>query len=146
MKTLLFLCTGNYYRSRFAEYYFRHLCPLRGLPWRVDSRGLQLDHRNPGPLSAHTRHECLRLQIEVGPERMPLPLELGDLEAADLVVAVKETEHRPLMRRKFPDWEERIEYWEVHDIDCAPPHVALPQLRLRVEELADRLASAPRPV
>ena len=39
-KRVLFLCTGNYYRSRFAEILFNQLAPTRGLNWRADSRGL----------------------------------------------------------------------------------------------------------
>jgi protein-tyrosine phosphatase len=30
-KIMLFLCTGNYYRSRFAELLFNHLAKQRGL-------------------------------------------------------------------------------------------------------------------
>ncbi len=37
---LLFLCTGNYYRSRFAELLFNHLAAQVGLDWRADSRGV----------------------------------------------------------------------------------------------------------
>ena len=40
MKTLLFLCTGNYYRSRYAEELFNHRAAPAGLNWRAQSRGL----------------------------------------------------------------------------------------------------------
>src|SRR4051812_12382323 len=55
MKTVLFLCTGNYYRSRFAEVVFNTLAGRAGLPWRAESRGLALELgvNNVGPLSAH---------------------------------------------------------------------------------------------
>jgi hypothetical protein len=39
-KIMLFLCTGNYYRSRFAELLFNHLAKQRGLDWQATSRGL----------------------------------------------------------------------------------------------------------
>ena len=38
-KTVLFLCTGNYYRSRFAEVLFNSLAGKMGLPWKASSRG-----------------------------------------------------------------------------------------------------------
>ncbi len=51
--TILFLCTGNYYRSRFAEILFNRLAKSRGLSWKAESRGLALDLAtdNVGPIS-----------------------------------------------------------------------------------------------
>src|SRR5207237_8142809 len=42
-KTVLFLCTGNYYRSRFAEVLFNSVAGKMGLPWGASSRGLALE-------------------------------------------------------------------------------------------------------
>ena len=49
--TVLFLCTGNYFRSRFAEVLFNSVPGTMGLPWRVSSRGLALVRgvNNVGP-------------------------------------------------------------------------------------------------
>ena len=43
MKTVLFLSTGNYYRSRFAEILFNSIAPRYGLPWKAESRGLGVE-------------------------------------------------------------------------------------------------------
>jgi protein-tyrosine phosphatase len=37
-KTVLFLCTGNYYRSRYAEIYFNSVASKMELPWKATSR------------------------------------------------------------------------------------------------------------
>ena len=37
-KGVLFLCTGNYYRSRFAEVLFNSVAGQMGLPWRAHRR------------------------------------------------------------------------------------------------------------
>ena len=140
MKTVLFLCTGNYYRSRFAELYFRHLAAQQhGLDWRADSRGLRLHAGNVGPISAHTITECQRLGIS--PELCRWPLELAeiDLAAATITVAVKEAEHRPLIRKNFPAWEHRVEYWDIHDVDFTTADEALPLLRRQVDLLFQKL-------
>ena len=42
MSTVLFLCSANYYRSRFAEHFFNWLAEINGMPWRADSRGLMV--------------------------------------------------------------------------------------------------------
>ena len=53
MYKLLFLCTGNYYRSRFAELLFNAMAATHALPWQAFSRGLALDKgvNNIGPMS-----------------------------------------------------------------------------------------------
>lgn len=140
MPTVLFLCTGNYYRSRFAEIYFNWLTGRRPSAWRADSRGLALDPANAGPLSIHARNGLARLGIPL-PESLRLPgdLTLQDLDRADLVIAVKEAEHRPLLERRFPDWTERVQYWHIHDIDFATPDEALPVLERHVFKLVEDL-------
>lgn len=55
-------------------------------------------------------------------------------------MALKEAEHRPLMRERHPEWAGRVEYWAVHDVDLAPPDAALPEIEERVRELIARLA------
>ena len=52
---ILFLCSGNYYRSRFAELLFNHLAQENDLEWSADSRGIiAAASRNPGPISQAT--------------------------------------------------------------------------------------------
>jgi protein-tyrosine phosphatase len=143
MQTVLFLCTGNYYRSRFSEIYFNWHAPSRGLPWRAVSRGLALDPANVGPISRNTlkRLELLQIPWPVEP-RFPLDVAAEDLAGAALVIALKESEHRPLLERRFPHWVARTEYWQIDDVDCALPDQALPLLERRLDALLERLARA----
>ena len=61
-KTVLFLCTGNYYRSRFAEVLFNSVAGKMGLAWQASSRGLALERgvNNVGPIDARPRRHVLR--------------------------------------------------------------------------------------
>ncbi len=140
MKSVLFLCTGNYYRSRFAEIFFNHHAEQRGLPWRASSRGLALNPLNVGPISQYTIE---RLTVHGIPldadQRFPIDVTQQDFAAAFHVVAVKEAEHRPLIRSRFPTILERVEFWHVHDVDCAGPDVAMPHLERKVFGLMKRL-------
>src|SRR5271165_5168046 len=43
MQVVLFLCTGNYYRSRFAEEMFNFLAPVKCPGWTAVSRGIAVD-------------------------------------------------------------------------------------------------------
>jgi protein-tyrosine phosphatase len=53
--------------------------------------------------------------------RSPLPVTDADFAAADRVIAVKAAEHRVIIEREFAAWRDRVEYWQVHDLDCATP-------------------------
>ena len=145
-KQVLFLCTANYYRSRFAEHLFNWLAVGADLDWRAASRGLAVDGwNNIGEISRFAVEALQQRGIPLhGNHRFPEPLAEQDLEQSQLVVAVKEAEHRRLMAEQFPRWTDRIEYWHIHDIDCAPPEDALPALEQHVRALAQRLGAADR--
>jgi protein-tyrosine phosphatase len=143
LRTVIFVCTANFYRSRFSEYLFNYLAERQGLGWQATSRGLQtwmVD--GEGPISEFTIDRLREQGIPLDAERFPIPLSEADLESADLVVAVKEAEHRPMMRQQFPAWEDRIQYWHVDDLDCATPDEALPVCQKCVQSLVERLAAA----
>lgn len=142
MKTILFLCSANYYRSRFAEHFFNHLAERRQVPWRADSCGLDVERWGDIGDISHFAAEALEERgIPLDrPLRRPRQVCLDDFGEADLVVAVKEAEHRAMMTAQFPQWANRIEYWQIDDLDCATPDDALPELESRISDLVDRLA------
>src|SRR5437764_6709434 len=96
-KTILFLCTGNYYRSRFAEALFNSVAGRLGLPWRATSRGLALERgvHNVGPMAASAIKALEALGVCAGDDcaRLPAQVTTDDLEWADRVVALKQDEH-----------------------------------------------------
>lgn len=146
-KRVLFLCTGNYYRSRYAEELFNHLMATSGLNWEATSRALALERgkNNIGPMSPSTIAALAADKVPVAAAaRMPAACTEADLAGADLIVAVKEAEHRVLLAERFAKWEDRATYWHVHDVDEAHPNDALAELKHLVTQLAHRLALAER--
>jgi len=137
--TVLFICTGNFYRSRFAEAVFNYYADLMGLEWRAFSRGLAPD-MVLGELSPRTRDALLARGISLGyTGATKALLTENDLEAADRVIALKESEHRLLMRRQFPDWVDCIEYWQFSDLDYFGPMDMLSRIELAVTDLLDEI-------
>src|SRR5271157_3367482 len=110
-KNLLFLCTGNYYRSRFAEILFNSVATKMGLPWQATSRGLALERgvNNIGPMaaSAVTALEALGVIADDAVARFPMQVTINDFQEADRVVALKQAEHLPLLQERFPAWVEK---------------------------------------
>src|SRR5438093_978531 len=140
-KTVLFLCTGNYYRSRFAEVLFNSVAGKMGLPWRASSRGLALERgvHNVGPMavSAVKALEARGLRGTADLARLPAQATADDLERAAWIVALKEAEHLPLQHERFPSWAEKVEFWQVDD---APE--ALAMIEREIMDLAARLIGA----
>ena len=134
-KTILFLCTGNYYRSRFAEILFNSVATRMGLPWQATSCGLALERgvNNIGPMAVSALEDLTKRGLRV-PTRMPVQATAKDFEQADWVVALKEDEHLPLLRERFPDWGSKVEFWHVDDV----PDI-FPLIEREVMDLAARL-------
>ena len=143
-KIVLFICTGNYYRSRFAELLFNSNARRVQLGWRATSRGLALElGNNIGPISPHafSRLRARGVALDYANLRSPLPLAQDDLARADRVIALKREEHLPLITQRFPQWVSRIEYWQVDDLDLAAPDEALGTIEENVTTLIGRLSA-----
>jgi protein-tyrosine phosphatase len=140
---VLFICTGNYYRSRFAEALFNHHACGRNLAWRAVSRGLAI-HLVTGDLSPFAAQALEQRAVELrhtAPIRIPLCE--ADLREARLRIALREREHRPLLARAFPDWEPHVRFWDVADADELAPDDALRRIEEQVLALLDELAGGP---
>jgi protein-tyrosine phosphatase len=145
MKKILFLCTGNYFRSRFAEELFNHRAAAARIDWQAQSRALAIE-RLVGVSDRISPLALLGLKergfVARAPERLPRQCVHADFETVHHVVAVNEPEHRPLMVERFPRWEERIEYWKISDADIQPWNMALSAIDEQVDVLLGRFLAS----
>ena len=113
-----------------------------GLNWRAQSRGLRLNPDNVGPISGDTVAWLRQHGAEL-PKTLRLPMSVSevDLDGADHIVAIKKAEHLPLLQAQFPKYVDRVEFWNVHDLDCAGPDEALHNLEREVLRLMERMCS-----
>lgn len=142
MNRLLFLCTGNYYRSRFAAALFNSLATRCRLVWRADSRGLALEFAggNIGPMSSVAIATLEAKGVDCpSTKRFPKAVSEVDFQGANLIIALDELEHRPMMRERFPEWENKIVYWLVHDLDQWDAETALASIETLVSRLVEEL-------
>lgn len=141
---VLFLCTGNYYRSRFAELLFNHWATARDLPWVADSRALALELGiyNVGPISSYTLAGLHQRAIRVPPQmRDPQQVQESDLHEATLVIALDRQEHQRYVEERLPGWTDRVYYWEVADLHLMTASDALARIESQVMTLLDTLAT-----
>jgi protein-tyrosine phosphatase len=103
-----------------AEEIFNHRAHHLKLDWRASSCALAIERgdENVGPISDHTLTALSKLCVPVRARpRFPIACTEQALESANLVIAMKEAEHRPLVETKFQAWADRVVYWHVHDLD-----------------------------
>jgi protein-tyrosine phosphatase len=67
--------------------------------------------------------------------RYPMPCTLADFDQAQVVIALKEAEHQPLLERRFAEKADRVTYWHVGDIDVAKPTDAIAMIDRLVRDL-----------
>jgi protein-tyrosine phosphatase len=153
---VLFLCTGNFYRSRVAEALFRSL-PDSG--WTAMSRGLSVT----GGLRGLAPEASFFLEAQAIPfdPRDPLPLLVDELIAADHIVLLNHSEHEPMIARDFGAvyrkllGRDAVTRWNIFDLPprkvpwsremppSQPAVSALEHIRFAVESLARWLPRIP---
>jgi len=136
-KYVLFLCTGNYYRSRFAEIYFNH--KAKNTNWVAFSRGLNLDSRNYGEISSIAVRELSKLGISVGKQLHPQKAESEDLKKADIIVGLNEDEHKEIIEKKFSEFKEKVIYWNIADIFEQDSSSEVPKIIHNIDSLIAQL-------
>ena len=142
---LLFLCTGNYYRSRFVELLFNHQATRAALSWRAESRGIALDLgvNNRGPISLVALAALQERGIAPAkPVRFPQQVQAEDFARAQRIIALDEAEHHPILIHRFPQWLERVEFWQVPDVPRTPVTAAVALMTTAVQELMRTLVDS----
>ncbi|GJM28358.1 MAG: low molecular weight phosphatase family protein [Cyclobacteriaceae bacterium] len=138
MDQVLFICTGNYYRSRYAEILFNQIASEFQLGWRSFSRGFQESNRE-APISPHAVNRLHNKNIYPNQVRYPIKLKPSDLALAHRVILLDQQEHKPMMEKEYSEWADYVEYWNIQDVDFEAPHSALDRLERKIDLLISEL-------
>jgi len=130
---VLFVCSGNAYRSPVAEALLRRLRP----DINVDSAGT-----DPAiPISQDAKKYLARENAEQYLKKTPEGLSGKQLDEYDLIVAM-EPRHKHVILSKCPECANKIVVWNIDDPYFLPNGHAekiFAQIKDRVHELADLL-------
>lgn len=115
---LLFICTGNYYRSRFAEMLFNALARAAYLQWIAESRGIAPERvAGSRPISIDAVRGLASRGIDDETDyRYPEKVREHDLISDRLVIGLNERGHRWYLEGNFPAWKGEVEYWPIEDV------------------------------
>lgn len=138
---VFFLCSGNYYRSRYAEMYFNMHVP-EDSEWRALSRGLRINPGNEGPISRAVLDRLRNLGASMPDmDRAPIRFQPREVTRADRLIAMDEDEHRPYVEQDLAGWRSRVEYWHVPDVGMMPVEQAFSLIESGVKTLLQKLSS-----
>jgi protein-tyrosine phosphatase len=138
MNQVLFICTGNYYRSRYAEILFNFTASDYDLSWTSFSRGFQ-DSTRKAPISQHALAGLQNKEIYLNQVRYPIKLTPADLAMAHRIILMDESEHKPMLHTHFAEWSDHVEYWNIQDVDFENPESALGRLDRKIDLLIGSL-------
>lgn len=131
-RTVLFICSGNYYRSRLAELLFNHYGEKAGIAWQAESRGLleQTKYQGISPSAVRYLEKKKLGELPRIPGK-PTPIRFDDLEKADLSIGLSRAEHESMFLTRFGqiprhmEKQGKLRYWNIDDL----PH---PESRIRL--------------
>lgn len=131
---VLFVCSGNAYRSPVAEALLKKL----RLDLDVDSAGIHPAIPISEDAKKYLMQEGALEYLKQGPES----LDNKKLDEYDLIVAMKQ-EHKYVVLSKCPECENKTVVWNIEDPYFLPNEVSrkktFNQVKKKVKELADSL-------
>jgi len=131
---ILFVCTGNSYRSPVAEALLKK---VRG-NLEVESAGTQ-----PAGMIAPNAKKFLERENALEKlKRTPEGMHQKNLEDYDLIVAMKQNHKNEILRR-YPQMADRIEVWSIDDPIYLPygsDEEVFEEIKRKVMELAESIS------
>lgn len=146
-----FVCTGNYYRSRFAEATFNFMAKECGEEYVAESRGLNVSAADKvandyGELSPYTKNKMEELDIPISfTSSKRQPISKQDLKDFDIIVVMDRSEHFSMVKSFVGEDEDMIlsaknfKYWAIKDVFDWEPEETLGAILANVNKFFNEI-------
>jgi protein-tyrosine phosphatase len=131
---ILFVCSGNAYRSPLAEALLKKLRP----DLQVDSAGTLPEYR----ISREAREYLAKQNSANYLKKVPECLDTKPLSDYDVIVVMEQV-HKNAVLNRCPQCGDKIAVWNIEDMGLNQPEyveIINEQIRQKVEELAESLS------
>jgi len=131
---ILFVCTGNSYRSPVAEALLKKI--------REDLESESAGTQPAGIIAPNAKKFLEREDALEKLKRTPEGIDQKNLEEYDLIVAMKQN-HKNEILRQYPQMEDRIEVWNIDDPIYLPygsDEEVFEEIKRKVIELAESIS------
>jgi protein-tyrosine-phosphatase len=131
---ILFVCSGNAYRSPLAEALLKKLRP----DLQVDSAGTLPEYR----ISREAKEYSAKQNSAIHLKRIPEDLNIKRLSDYDLIIAMEQV-HKNAVLDRCPQCGDKVDVWNIEDMGLNQPEYVETineQIRKKVKELADSLS------
>ena len=140
MHNILFVCTANIFRSRFAEEVFNFLAIKERIPAKAFSAGLKVGEYHVRKIYRPALEQLTKFNIKPKrPNELSVHINEVQLSKYDLLICMDEAEHKPMILSNSKLNDINFEYWDIIDEPKVQSDVSLPICFSKVKELVDGL-------
>ena len=140
MHNILFVCTANIFRSRFAEEVFNFLAAEERIPAKAFSAGLKVGEYHVRKIHRPALEQLDKLNIKPKrPNELSVHIDEVQLTKYNQLICMDKAEHKPMVLSNLKLKEFNFEYWDIIDEPKVLSDVSLPICYSKVKELLDGL-------
>tara|TARA_A100001011_G_scaffold94934_1_gene99769 strand:+ start:5838 stop:6266 length:429 start_codon:yes stop_codon:yes gene_type:complete len=142
MKKVLFVCTANIHRSRFAEEVFNFFCTKHNKDYHAFSAGLRVGDYSYRKIYFPALENLKVFNIiPKRPNDLSKHIKDVNLENYDKIICMDEDEHKPMVNSDPKLSNYNFEYWNITDMPKVDSNVSLPICYKKVENLLNEMSS-----